>query len=180
MAKIKWLAKKAKLYSCEDASITLDGTASSFEEQFIAGSGSADYSAYIKDVSITPPEMDIELVHTLGEDSNKFQNNFIEEKPSGMATLTATLVMQGDEVFENAMIGQAGKSGYTDYMYNSSKRADKAFMVLFKDDTDEVALVFKNAFIKLGERKITGIDGHWEQDIEIICPPNSYREQFKD
>jgi len=180
MAKVKWLARKAKLYACQDAAITLDGTTNTYKEQFLAASGSADYSAYIKDISVTPPEMEVELIHTLGETAKGFQNTFLEEKPETMAKLTATLIMQGDEVFESGMTGAAGKSGYTDYMYNTTKRKDMAYLVNFTDTVDEVSLVFKGGILKLGERKPTGIDGHWEQAIEIMCTPDDYREQFKD
>jgi hypothetical protein len=176
MAKIKWRAKKAKLYVATSSSITLD---SSTKYATLFGT-TTEYTAYIKDITITPPEMEVELVHTLGEDANKFQNSYDEEKPATMAKLSATLVMQGDEIFENGMTGAVKVTGYKDYMYNPDQRSNKSYLVLFDDAVDEIAIVFKDAYVKFGERKITGVDGHWEQAVELITNPANYREQFKD
>jgi hypothetical protein len=178
MTQIKWRAAKAKLYAATDASISLD-TSTSYKSQF-STANATEYTAYLKDITITPPEMNVELINTLGEDSNGFQNSYEEIKPSTMAKLTATLVMQGDEIFETGLTGTTFTSGYTDYLYNNSKRTNKAYSVLFDDGTDEINCVFKTGYVKLGERKSTGTDGHWEQSIEIVCNPANYREQFKD
>ena len=179
MTKIKWLAKKGQLYLVPNADITLDSS-TTYAAQVTASTSEQAVSAYIKDISITPPEMAVDLVHTTGEDANGFQNSFDEEKPSTQAKLTATLVMQGDEIFETGLTGTTNATGYTDYMYNSSKRANLAYVVEFNDTVDEINIVLKDGYVKLGERKITGADGHWEQAIEVICSPQNYREQFKD
>jgi hypothetical protein len=179
MTKIKWLAKKGQLWTTPNADIALDSS-TTYAAQVTASSSEASISAYIKDISITPPEMAVDLVHTTGEDANGFQNSFDEEKPSTQAKLTATLIMQGDEIFELGMTGTALAAGYTDYMFNSSKRTNLAYVLKFSDLVDEISIVLKNGYVKLGERKITGADGHWEQSIEVICSPSNYREQFKD
>jgi hypothetical protein len=179
MAKVKWNARKAEVSIAISSSISIDSSATAYPAQFVAASAT-NASAYIKDVSITPPEMEVEIVHTLGQDTNLFQNSYDEEKPSGMAKMTATLIMQGDEIFETGMTGVTQVSGFTDYMYNPDKRDNKSYLVNFNDNTDTVSILFHDAYIKLGERKPTGIDGHWEQSIELICSPQNYREQFKD
>ena len=176
MAKVKWAAKQATVKFIDDASITLDSS-TSYSSQFSSGT---EVTSYMKDVTVTPPELSVEPINTLGSDTNGFQNAYTEEKPAGMAVISGTLVMQGDEVFETFFTSATNASGYTDYMYNSDKRNEKAMLVNFDDSTDEVDIVFKTAFMKLGERKPTGTDGHWEQSFEAKCLASNYREQFKD
>jgi len=176
MAQVKWAAKQATVKFIDDSSVTLDSS-TKYDTQFSSGT---EVTAYMKDATITPPELTVEPIHTLGSDSNGFQNAYTEEKPAGMAMLSGTMVMQGDEIFETWFTGATNATGYTDYMYNSDKRSEKAVLVKFSDSTDEVDIVLKTAFIKLGERKPTGVDGHWEQAFEAKCLAANYREQFKD
>lgn len=180
MANIKWRASKGKVWQVLNTDLELDGTTSSYMAQVTAATAEVEMTAYLKDVTITPPEMEVELVNTMGEDSNGFQNSYEEEKPSTMATLTATLIMQGDEIFETGMTSAAGATGYSDYIFNANKRDNKSYVVNFDDTVDEISVVFYNSYVKLGERKPTGMDGHWEQSIELKVSPQGYREQFKD
>jgi len=176
MAKVKWQARQAVIKFEDDASITLDASAA-LDTQFASGTA---ITAYMKDVTITPPEMEVEEIKTMGKDSDGFQNSYMEQKPEGLAMISGTLIMQGDEVLETAMTAITTGGSYTTYGYNVEKRSTKSFLVNLDDSTDEVNIVFKSAYLKFGERKPTGTDGHWEQSFEAKCLASNYREQFKD
>lgn len=175
-SKVKWNAKQAEVQFLASESITLDSS-TTYKTQFTSGE---TVTAYMKDLTITPPELTTELVHTMGSDAQYFQNSYIEEKPAGMAKLEGTLIMQGDELFEQFFTGATNVTGYTDYYINTTQRNNKSMLVLFDDGTDEIAIVLHEGFINLGERKPTAVDGHWEQSFTFTCRPNDYREQFKD
>lgn len=170
-----------KVDAAADVSIDTNNELSSF-----FGSATA-ITGYCKSVEITPPEGPVDKIDLLGETSN-FQNAELHEKPFGLAKMTGTLLMQGDEIFET-YYGGAGTSltsaSYTRYQYGSSEsgktRADIAIVAYLDDGTDAVEVCLDNAKItKLSPRRISGADGHWEQDFEIICLAKDYREDIKD
>ena len=178
MAKVKWNAKQAELSFAPTSSITLDGS-TTYDSQFNSA-GETVITAYAKDITVTPPELSTELIHTLGSDAQSFQNSYVEEKPAAMAKVEGTLVMQGDEIFETMFTGTANVTGYMDYYINTGQRNAYDIFVHFSDGTDEIAVVLHDGFINLGDRKPTAVDGHWEQGFSFTCRPNDYREQFKD
>ncbi len=91
-----WLPKDTQiLFSLkEDVSI---GTSADLESLFTTAS---DVSAMFKNVTITPPESAWEKVDLLGATSS-FQNQILEQKPVGLATMTGTLVLDEDESVDN-------------------------------------------------------------------------------
>lgn len=178
MANVKWHARKARLYTAPATSITLDNSIS-LATQFTGASGSMTFDAYIKDVAVTPPELSFEPVACLGEDSNGFQNQFMELKTESAAKITGTMVMQGDEVLEDKFLTALSTASYSSYGYNQSKLlTTQAVLITLSDGTDTVNICMKTPYMKFGERKITGTDGHWEQSFEMTSLPADYREQF--
>jgi len=84
-----------------------------------------DVAAWAKDVTITYPEGPVEKVDFMGEDSNSFQNQDLEEQSWGTAKITGTLVFS--PVDTDASIaaymsgsGTAITSGETRYQFGSS------------------------------------------------------------
>lgn len=176
MTKVKWHARQGKVSLVDDSAITLDND-ESYQTQAESGTATV-VSTYMKDVTVTPPELEQDKIDTLGQNSNGFQNAFVNENPAGMATLSATLIMQGTELFEDALTPINDGTSFTSYGYASSLSGTKSLVVNFDDGTDKINIALKNAYIKVGDRKPSGTDGHWEQDIEAKCLPENYREQM--
>jgi hypothetical protein len=123
----------------------------------------------IKNLTIAVPEGAVDQQNFLGVTSG-FQNSALEDKPYGLATISGTMVWDSDEILET-WYGGAGTTittNWTRYQYGDSttgkKRIAAAFLVNLDDGTDEVTALLNNALItKLGDKKIGGPDGHWEQ-----------------
>lgn len=130
-----------------------------------------------KNVTIVEPEGAVDKIDLLGETSG-FQNAELDYKPFGLASISGTLVQPGDEVLE-AWMGGSGTAvitgdtaTHTRYQVGASTsgktRIAAAFLVNLDDATDEVNILLNNAYItKLGDRRIAGADGHWEQESII-------------
>ena len=148
------------------------------------------FESNCKNVTIVEPEGAIEKIDLLGETSG-FQNAQLDEKPFGLARISGTLVQPGDEVLETMFCGAGvavitGNSAtHTRYQVGDSTsaktRVAAAFLVNLDDGTDEVNILLNNAYvIKLGDKTISGADGHWEQSFEAVCLPKDYYVEYKD
>lgn len=179
-----WVARNGTLYIGAPASgITFDGNSS------LSGSFATvgfDVSAAVKNITITPPETGWEKQDLMGKTS-EFQNQLLDEKPVGMATLTATLVLGEDETIENVISGTFATApvGYSRYQYgsdNTSEGTVAACVTLLSPTLgEEVSFAFDNGrFTKLGDTRISGPDSHWEQDFTVICLPKDFYLEFKD
>src|SRR4030042_3163531 len=177
-----WHARETEVEFSLASAVTISTSAAI--DTFFTGSSMA---GNMKNVTIVVPEGAIEKIDLLGETSN-FQNAELEMKPYGLATISGTLVLPGDEVLETFFMGPSGTvvtGGFTRYQAGSSatssKRPQIAILVNLTDGTDEVSIVLDDAYItKLGDKKISGADGHWEMDFEAVCLPSDYYEEFKD
>ena len=135
-----------------------------------------------KNVTIVEPEKESEKIDQLGIDSNNFQNAQLEEKPTGLAEISGTLVHDGDEVLEAYYYGAAsvaGPSGYTRWQVGQGSNQSCALLAYVNDGTKVVSFVLDAARItKLGEAKLAA-DGHMEQDFKAVCLTKNFFKEFK-
>lgn len=184
-----WTAKMGDLYlgrwplTLVDSSVTLSGV-------FRGGTASGvSIIAAVKNITVTPPETAWEKQDFQGGVGG-FQNALLDEKPVGIATVTATMILDQDELIEDLLVSgtAAAPSGYTRYqMYPSSQgtvmsgsNVVAVVTLTASDQTKYIAFGFDSArFNKWGDVRISGPDGHWEQDFTIICLPKDFRYEFK-
>lgn len=177
-----WRARETVLRAAEAITVAAD---SALDAQISSG----DFESNCKNVTIVEPEGAIDKIDLLGETSG-FQNAELDFKPFGLATISGTLVNPGDEVLETWMGGSgteipSGTPTHTRYQVGDSTsgktRVAVAFLVNLDDGTDEVNILLNNAYLtKLGDRRISGADGHWEQDFEAVCLAKDYYVEYKD
>jgi len=165
--------------------ITVAST-SSLEALFIAVSGS-NVSALAKNITITPPETAHDLQSFLSVDTNDFQNQMLEEKPPGLATFTATMILDEDESLEPFLTSGATTvtGGYTRYQTGKSAGPDTDILVNISGSTAGSSGVVNLALIdskitKFGDVKVSGPDGHWEQDVTATCLAKNFYWEYKD
>lgn len=158
-----------------------------------SGNMAADFSAsaetQVKNITVTPPEGEVDKIDCLGETSN-FQNQFLDIKSFGMATCTGTMILDGDE--PNPMLEAMGATGtsvtgsYTRHQMGSSasgstRTGTSAILVNLTDGTEICSIVLDDVyFTKIGDIKLTGADGHWEFDFECVCLPKNFYIEFND
>jgi len=179
-----WVAREGNLYLGRATEIEF-GAASSLSGSF-ATSG-ISVTAAVKNITITPPETGWEKQDFMGKDSNNFQNQLLDEKPVGIATITGTMILGEDETIEDYVVSGTvtGTSGYTRYQIgngNTSINDLAACVTLISNNTNnEVSFAADNARLtKWGDVRITGPDAHWEQDFTIICLAKDFYYEFKD
>lgn len=179
-----WVARNATMYLDSAANVTFD-TTTNLSGSFLTTGW--DVSKAVKNVTITPPETSREKVDFIGKDTNAFQDQMLDEKPVGTATLTATMVLGQDETVEDLLSGvvTAVTGGFSRRQYgqdNTSTGLVAACVTL--DDatqTNQVSFALDNAkFTKLGDTRISDAGSHWEQDITIMCLPKDFYYEFKD
>ena len=143
------------------------------------------FETNVKNLTIVEPEGAIDKIDLLGETSG-FQNAELDFKPFGLATISGTLILRGDEVLEATASGSGYDWGtHTRHQAGDSTagktRVASAFLVNLDDSTDEVNLLLNNAWVtKMGDKRISGADGHWEQDFNAVCLPKDYYVEYKD
>ena len=137
----------------------------------------------VKNVTISVPEGAVDKIDMIGVDGNSFQNQDVDIKPFGMATLSGTLVHSGDEVLEPFAYGAgtAIAATYTRFRFDNGTRPEIALLVKLTDGTDVVNVALDNAYMtKLGDIKLSGADGYWEQDFSLTCLPKDAHVEYKD
>ena len=128
-------------------------------------------SAMAKNVTVTPPETAHDLQSFLGIDGNGFQNQILEEKPAGLATFTATLILDENEVLETFIddIPITVTGSYTRYQIGNHLPTIDV-LVDISGTSARVGIALIDAKVtKYGDVKLSGPDGHWEQDITGTC-----------
>jgi len=174
-----WVAREGELYlGRDDVVFRTNATLSSV----FLNSGVV-VAAATKNITVTPPETGWEKQDLLGQNSNGFQNQLLDEKPVGMATVTGTLVLGEDETLEDfALSGTVtSPSGYTRYSIGRNNDTVVKACITVADSTNGVSFGFDNArFTKWGDVRIAGPDGHWEQDFTIICLTKDFNYEFRD
>lgn len=180
-----WTARNAELYlgRYPDAKFTSTETLSG-----IFVSTGVDFSAPVKTVTITPPETAWEKQDFLGKDSSNFQNQLLDEKPVGIATITATLIVGEDETIEDYIVSgtsATAPAGFTRRQIgsdNSSVNRVTAVVTLSSStDAEVVAFGMEDArVVKWGDVRISGPDSHFEQDVTFVCLAKNFYSEFKD
>lgn len=180
-----WVAREGSLYLASPASGVTFSNSNTLSGSF-ASVGVAVESA-VKNITVTPPETSWEKQDLNGKDTNQFQNQLLDEKPVGMATLQVTLILGEDETIEDIISGSfaSAPAGYSRYQIGTNNTSDNqvaACVTLISNDTaNEVSFAFDNAKItKLGDTRISGPDSHWEQDMTLVCLAKDYYYEFKD
>jgi len=191
---VLWRAPHATVKVALAADITIstgEAMATTFTNATPTGTA---ITAYMKDVTISVPEGDVDTINLLGAEtivSSKFQNMLLDPKPFGLAELSGTLVFQDDEILEHnskhLFFGTktTSPSSYSRYRAGSVTsgaydRPEIAIMVSLADATDVVTFVLDNAFItQLGEFKVEA-DGGGEFEITVKCKPGDFHVEWKD
>lgn len=172
-ASIKYLASAA----------TID-TSGPIDADFSGGTAVTE----AKNVTVSCPEGAVEQIPLIGESSN-FQNAMMDEKNYTNAKIAGTLVFDGDEILESMFVGTGTTvtTGYTRYQFGSSASGKTRVIIggmlinIVNSTTEEISIVLNNLYItKLGDIKLTGTDGHFEQDFEGECLPKDFYLEFLD
>lgn len=179
MVKI-WFPKEAtiKIDAAADVTIAADGS-TVLDTAF---SSATAIEGQMKDISITSPVGDVEIIQLMGVDGNDFQNAELEEKPPGLFEISGTIVVPGDELIESELFG-AGTSAttHTTYLPGKATRTKVAMLWNLDDSTDEVNWAVSEAIVTEYNPSTTGADGHVEASITLKgLPKNFFGPQFKD
>lgn len=147
----------------------------------VAIGSATNFHFVAKNVTVIEPEGTVDKLDLLGKTGN-FQNMEFDEKPWALASITGTILQSGDEVLETAAFG-TGTSismSFTRFQAGDGNRpSGVAILVNLADGTERVSILLNNAKItKLGDRKLSGADGHWEQDFEAVCKPKDFWLEF--
>ena len=185
-----WRAPHGAIKVADASTITIDSS-TLLDTEFSTATATT-VSGFMKNITISSPEGNVEMVNLLGVDANSFQNALLDEKPFGLAELSGTLVLAGDEILEHnskhLFFGTATTIATTHSRYQPGKtttgnfnRPKSSWLVNLDDGTDEVNIVLDNAVItKVGDKKIDSADGHWEMEVTVKCLPKDYYEEIKD
>ena len=163
----------------------------------------------VKNVTITPPMSEVEVINLWGEDSldtigsnvvvtGTFQHQTFDEKSWTAARVTFTLVMSSEEagittpdgdsletLFHGAGLDVADTPAFTRYTYGSSVTPTRLLVgnigfVWNNGTAIKNAQMVKAIVTKMGDLKLTGVDGHWEQDCEATCLHNNFTIENED
>jgi len=180
-----WVAKEGDFYIGRYPAVAFH-SGNTLSGVFGTATSGVAFSAACKNITVTPPETSWEKQDLLGKDSNTFQNQLLDEKPVGLATVTATLVVGEDEMIEDYVMSGTVASkptGYTRYQIGNTVTNGVIACVAVKntDDSNYVAFGLQDGRVtKYGDVRISGPDSHWEQDITIICLAKNFYYEFKD
>lgn len=178
-----------KVFFPKEATISIDATGdvtlSNSTVIQTAFASATTITGQFKDISLTLPVGDVDIINLLGvtaQDAVNYQNAEIEEKPSGLLEVSGTIIIPGDELMEGEIFG-AGTSAttHTTYEPGQSTKTKVALMVLVDDGTDSVAWGFRNAYLTEYNPSFTGADGHLEASVTFKClPRDAFGPQFED
>ena len=175
-------AREGELYIAYADQITFD---SSTNLSGAFSSAGHSIASAIKNITVTPPETGWDKQDFIGQNTDGFQNQLLDEKPAGVATVTGTLVLAEDETIEDYLVSGSvisAPAGYTRRGVGESSQTVAACVVLGKGGSDKQAsFAFDNArATKWGDVRISGPDSHWEQDFTIICLAKDFKFERKD
>lgn len=182
-----WKARHSNLYFTLSDRITI-AAATPLHDLFSTAAANAVASS-AKNVTVTPPTTDVEKVDLLGLDTNRFQNALLDNKPPGLATITGTLLLGEDETLEATIVSGStavtGPPASTRYQYGKDRDLDTNIAILCNmqefGQASRVSFCMVNAKItKFGDVKISGADGHWEQDFTAVCLPKDFYWEYID
>jgi hypothetical protein len=180
-----WKARNAKLFMVSPATKVTFGASTTLSGSFAAVADAYELSAMCKNVTISAPETPYDLATYLGVDSNGFQNQTLDEKPVGTASITGTMIVDTDEGIEFILSGAfvSAPAGYSRYNMGQSNTSNNTVAVCLAvetpDSTKYYAVAFDTAkFAKWGDLKLSS-DGVFEQDFQITNLAKNFRFEFK-
>lgn len=169
-----------------NAPITFDASTDFSAETY----GSQVHSC--KNMSLDFPKSEAELVNLIGQTTTTigagvpatgtFQNAVLDRKAWGQPKFTATLVFTSDETnipdFLRIVSGTGAAISTThrrhtfgDSFTDQSKVVNGAILLAFDNGSEASFAVMNAPDVNLGQLKPTGVDGHFEIDIEATCLP---------
>lgn len=174
-----------KVFFAKEATVKVDAAGtSSFAATTVldtAASAGTAVEGQFKDLSITLPVGDVEKIDLIGTTSS-FQNAELDEKPAGLAEISGTLILPGDELMESEIFGAGTAAGgtHTTYQAGLATRTKVEFMLNLDDGTDEVNFAFDNVVVTEYNPSLNS-DGHMEASFTGKClPKDCFGPQFKD
>ena len=164
-------------------------------DTFYASTATVAQLIAIKNITITPPKGETEVVQLLGVETvtvgsgvpsgGVFQNAIIDEKSWGEATLTATMIVNGNSVDLPDFIqlacgtGAAISTTHLRYTFGSSAANEArvtvgSILLMCDNGAEEFNIVMNEPFMNIGDVKPTSMEGHFEIDFEAKCLPKDF------
>jgi len=179
-----WFAKNNKVYIGRYPDVSF-GASTTLSGSFV--SSGIEISAAQKSITVTPPETPFEKSDFCGIDTNNFQNQLLEEKPIGMPTITASLIVGEDETFEDYLMSGCSASaptGYSRYQIGNNDTQNSRLTICAvmanSDGSKYVAYGLQDARLsKYGDVRVTGADSHLEQDVTFVGLAKGWYFEFK-
>lgn len=148
------------------------------------------------DITITPPQGEVELVNLLGQESTtvgagipttgQFQNAIFDEKSFTEAKMSATLIFCSDQTnlpdFLQFAAG-AGKSVVTNtykrHTFGDSTSGQVrvtagAIILDYSNGSEMGSILMNHPYVWVGDIKPTGTDGYYEISFEARCLPKDF------
>jgi len=144
-----------------------------------------EISSAMKNITVTPPETSWEKQDLLGK-TNEFQNQLLDEKPVGTATITGTLILGEDEILSDLLISgtavSTASATYSRYQIgNKSSDNRVTAVVTMHKASNAVSFGIEDGVVtKWGDVRVSGPDSHWEQDITILSLVKNFYWEFMD
>lgn len=185
--------------------IKFDTAAVTFSESaaldtFYATTATAAQIIACKDITVTPPKGEVEVVQLLGTETvtvgagapagGTFQNTIFDEKSYGEGSLSCTLILVGDPTNMPDLIhlalgtGIAISSTHKRYTFGSSdsnetRNASGSILLSCENGTEEFHIVMNNPYVNVGDVKPTSMEGHFEIAFEAKCLPKNFAMEQK-
>ncbi len=180
------------------ASVTFDET-TALDTEYATASTTVQVVA-CKNITITPPKGEVELVNLLGVESTTvgaavpmtgvFQNTIMDEKSWTEGSLTCTLILTGNskdlpDLIQLACGGGHDIGTHERYSFGSSSSGEVrniAGSILLNCDNaaEEFNVVMNNPYVNVGDLKPTSMEGHFEIDFEAKCQPKNFVMEEKE
>lgn len=173
-----------KIFFPKEATIKIDasGDVSTSASTVLdtAFASASTITGQFKDISITVPNADVEIVNLMGVTSS-FQNAEIQENPAPLAEISGTIVVPGDEIMELEVWGSGTAAGgtHTTRQPGLATRTKLALLINLDDGTDEVNISIDDAYMTEYSPSM-GSDDHAEASVTFKCLPKNFFIQWKD
>lgn len=192
-------------FSAAQGVLKFDTSAVTFDESSSVGSKyatTATVAAIIdcKDITVTPPKSEAEMVNLLGQESvtvgagipvsGSFQNAIYDEKAWADASMTCTLVLTGNETYLPDFLKLATASGtdvgsYKRHTFGNNVSAQArnnagSVILILNNGLEEMNVLMNKPIFNMGDIKPTGMDGHFEVSYEAKCLPKNFVIDIKE
>jgi len=182
----KILLKKRECTIKVGAVVSSPNTTNTLYDQ-ITDSVTGGIKAWTEEISVTFPEGPVEKVDYIGEDTNGFQNQSLEEQSwnGAKASITFTYSPVDTDLTPTALMasgsGTAITSGEKRYQYGSSAaanlRSQKAIGFEYTDGTKIIDVAFNNAYCTIKDVALSG--NRYRVVVEVLCLPKDFYEEVQ-